>query len=534
MALGEFLYSSDTLNQGRIKINNVFSGTSAIWSSSTGTDSVIRSNANEDLGNIATGLNSMAAGMLSTASGNHSIALWGSGNSASGLFSFVGGNNNTATTTYSTVIGGESNKASGSHSFIGGGDSNSATTSYSSIVGGIQNSVSGSRSFIGGGRLNSATTSYSCIVGGLANLITGSQSFVGGGYNNSTKGTNSFIGSGILNSITGNTSTIAGGSGNTLVGAYSFIGGGQNNYAPVTHSFIGGGQNHTGGGVHSFIGGGQNNITFGAYSSVIGGRGNAALHTHSIAAGGGSQTRAYFDFVLGGVDTITSSVNNNKIRLDGLDGNIKMDGAVSSPESDYSEYFEFEDGNLNNEDRRGYFVSLVDGKIKIGNENTIGIISVSPTIIGDSAPNHWSGMNVKDIWGVNIKEEYKIYKIDNKKIFVDTQNNKFLEYPNPSHPKGIQFDGLIPEDIQYTTEKYNKINPDFNSSILYLDRSERKEWAPVGLLGKLHVRTAEIITSKFINVNSNGMAINGTTYPVLSTIRQYNENQYGIVRVFFK
>lgn len=82
--------------------------------------------------------------------------------------------------------------------------------------------------------------------------------------------------------------------------------------------------------------------------------------------------------------------------------------------------------------------------------------------------------------------------------------------------------------------QFPKLNPDFIADEEYISREERPEWAAVGLLGKLRVRTAEPIVGRFIDVNAEGMAINGTKYNVLNTIRPHTDSQYGIVKIFFK
>ena len=116
----------------------------------------------------------------------------------------------------------------------------------------------------------------------------------------------------------------------------------------------------------------------------------------------------------------------------------------------------------------------------------------------------------------------------------DEIGNKFSEYPNPSHPNGIIFNGEISTSAKTEIVNFQKINPNYNKNSEYIPRSGRKEWAPIGLIGKLRVRTAEPISGNSIDSNSQGFAINGTKYRVLNTIRQHTDNQYGIVRVFFK
>ena len=84
--------------------------------------------------------------------------------------------------------------------------------------------------------------------------------------------------------------------------------------------------------------------------------------------------------------------NGTAIKTPGLafkvlsDGGVHADKEYTSPCADYAEYFEWADGNPNNEDRAGYFVKLKDGKIVLCEDfdTPLGIISATPAIIGDS------------------------------------------------------------------------------------------------------------------------------------------------------
>jgi len=649
MAIGELIYGVDTLNQGRIKINNFYSGQTIIWSSSTGTYSVIRNNVAENLNNAALGFNSFAAGASNTASNNFSIAFWGTGNTSSGYFSSVlvgknntasgnfttilAGTNNTTNSTavysviiggsgntisnggsYATILNGRQNSASGSDSLVSG-IKNTATTTNSAIISGQQNVASGIRSFMGAGYLNSAATStniailggtrnvisgasaaYSVVIGGVQNNATGPSSVVSGGYRNSARDNRSFVGAGRQNSTASGaiSSAILGGSGNSISTTYATIGGGQTNriQSNGNYGFIGGGKNNlisstygvgssgiVGGsgntinsyGTFSFIGGGQGNRSannrgaivggstnyiggsnagilsgyrnraVGSSSGVIAGKGCYAANAYAAAMGGGAQTRASFSLVIGNQNTTTPNVANNTISLSGSVGYVVAEGGFQTATADYAEYFEWEDGNPSKEDRRGYFVSLVDDKIKIANDDVLGIISSAPGFIGDTAEHRWSGMYIKDDWNNTVFETYTKYdwlsedKEINYIVFKDKEGNLYKEYPHASFPKGLIFEGVVPENAKVEQIMVPKMNPDYNpSSEAYISRANRPEWSPVGLLGKLHVRTAEPITSKSIDVNKKGLAINGTKYRVLNTIRPHTESQYGIVKVFFK
>lgn len=491
MALSELIGPYDVLNTGRININNWYSGSTFIWSSSTGTYSVIRTNPNENLGNDALGFNSIAAGVSNRASTNFSAALLGSGNTATTLFtSVLTGRNNKASSKSSVILGGFANIVSASSSY------------YSLILNGNSNIVKdvSKYSTIINGKSNSVYSNYSTIAAGKTNSIGGTSSygFIGGGKQQSlNNSTYSLINGGIQNTITtsdatSSSLTIIGGSGNTISSPYgithSIIAGGQSNSISLVaagtlsrsaiiggfknlvrsnNSAIVGGSGNTisTGSEYSFIGGGQSNTVSNNHGAILGGIGCEAAHTYSIAIGGGAKTRANFDLVLGATATSTPSTANNTIRLQGTGGNILIDGSVSSPEADYAELFEWKDGNKNNEERFGYFVSLDEDKITIGNENIIGIISSTPSVIGDAHPNRWNGTYLKDEWGKKINVNYKKHtwneNFKNITVYEDENNNKFSEYPNVSNLTGIIYDGNISKSAKNRIDSISKIKSGF-------------------------------------------------------------------------
>jgi hypothetical protein len=129
------------------------------------------------------------------------------------------------------------------------------------------------------------------------------------------------------------------------------------------------------------------------------------------------------------------------------DGNGKCDGSWTGGGADYAEYFEWFDGNANNEDRRGYSVSLIENKIKIAEkgENIIGVISGNPSIVGDAAWNKWSGKYLRDDFGSYI---------------LDENGDRTL-------------------------------SSNYNEDIEYIPRDKRPEWSIVGLMGKLRIRKGQ-------------------------------------------
>ena len=131
------------------------------------------------------------------------------------------------------------------------------------------------------------------------------------------------------------------------------------------------------------------------------------------------------------------------------DGQSYADGSWNGGGADYAEYFEWEDGNLNNEDRRGLSVVLINDKIKIAEEGDlpIGVISGNPSIVGDDSPMKWTKKYLRDDYGSYIRDE------DGDRI----------------------------------------LNPDYDPDQEYVSRENRPEWAIVGLMGKLRLRKGQVI-----------------------------------------
>ncbi|MDB2565327.1 hypothetical protein N9X64_00255 [bacterium] len=175
-------------------------------------------------------------------------------------------------------------------------------------------------------------------------------------------------------------------------------------------------------------------------------------------------------------------------------GNIYLEtGAVFSGSADYAELFEWDDGNSNSADRRGFFVSLVNGnKIEIGNSNIVGIVSARPVILGDAAMLGWQGRYLLDEFGAQEQE--------------------------------LRDGVYVP-----------KVNPNYNPQQVYIPRIQRKEWTPVGLLGKIFVRSAQTLAAGAkCSSNSSGYAVSGNDYHILRVIRQPTNQKYGIIEILMK
>jgi len=193
-----------------------------------------------------------------------------------------------------------------------------------------------------------------------------------------------------------------------------------------------------------------------------------------------------------------STASNPVFRVNGA-GYVYADGTYTSPAADYAEYFEWADGNPDVEDRTGNTVALVDNKIRIAQpgDAVIGVVSANPSMVGDAAEMYWNGKYLRDDWGRVIQESYHAYQ--------------WVDEDGRSHTKNSfdESDVTVPDDaITVTHDSLGNLlsrpkpNPDFDASVEYVPRSQRTEWAPIGLLGKLRVRVGQVLGQNWIKLRN--------------------------------
>jgi len=179
------------------------------------------------------------------------------------------------------------------------------------------------------------------------------------------------------------------------------------------------------------------------------------------------------------------------------DGNAFADGSWAGGGADYAEYFEWADGNPQNEDRRGLSVVLDAGKIRPatpGDAATaiLGVVSANPTIVGDAAWNHWAGKYLRDDYGSYVMEDYEVWE------WSEANGNKSHSYAFDAVPDSV----TVPEDKTAVIQQRRKINPDYNPGQTYVPRENRPEWSTVGLIGKLRVRVGQPVGDRWVKLVS--------------------------------
>lgn len=139
-------------------------------------------------------------------------------------------------------------------------------------------------------------------------------------------------------------------------------------------------------------------------------------------------------------------------------------GTAWGTPADYAEFFEWADGNPDDEDRVGQSVALdANGKIKraeVG-DTIIGVVSADPAVVGDAGWNNWRGKWLRDNYG---------------RLILDENGDR-------------------------------QLNPDFDPDQEYVPRSDRKEWDAIGLLGKLYVKDGEEIGANWLPLGASAHGV---------------------------
>lgn len=226
------------------------------------------------------------------------------------------------------------------------------------------------------------------------------------------------------------------------------------------------------------------------------------------------------------------------------DGNVHADNSYHSTGADYAEFFEWDDGNPNAEDRVGYAVTLTNGKIKIANtsDKLLGIVSAEPAIIGDNYDMRWNGKYITDVFGrvqyddVLIPEEREYYQTKEELItsnYLKSASPDIVDNFIKTHPEDLY---QLEENIDGTIRKYRiiteahyekqpKINPNYDASQEYIPRSERPEWAAIGVIGKLAVYDDGTCTvGSYCKLADNGIVTASTDQNDFDVLKRLNEN----------
>lgn len=236
----------------------------------------------------------------------------------------------------------------------------------------------------------------------------------------------------------------------------------------------------------------------GRYNKVNSGSGTTHAATHNA-------------FVIGNGTSASALSNAFRVTYDGKTYGLS---AFNSTGADYAEYFEWLDGNPNNEDRIGYFVTLENSKIKIANsadDYIVGIISGNQSIIGNACEDSWNDMYIRDEFDRLQYEDIEVEIED----YIQNEETKEME--------------TITKKV---VEKHIKLNPNYDSNVEYIPRSKRQEWGIVGMLGQIKVRddgTCKV--NSYCKPSEGGIATHSDDRSHYRVIERINDH---LIKVVFK
>ena len=247
-----------------------------------------------------------------------------------------------------------------------------------------------------------------------------------------------------------------------------------------------------------------------AEGAQVFGQGCISSSDWSMTAGkyNANDTNKEYAHVVGNGTSNTS--RSNAYTLD-WQGNGTFAGTVSSSTgADYAEYFEWKDGNPNNEDRVGYIVTLDGDKIVKANtgDDVLGICSGTAMVLGDSAEWNWNKRYLTDDFG--------------RIIYEDRMEHHEAIY-NP--------DGELIKEAWDEEVHAPKQNPEYDASQPYAKRADRPEWQIVGMMGKIYVRDdGSCVVNGYADVK-DGIATKANGKTNMRVMERVSDN---IVRVLMK
>ena len=422
---------------------------------------------------------STAEGYNTTASGDssHAEARY---TTASGNYSHAEGGNTTASGNYSHAEG-RYTTASGNYSHAEGSNTTESNDTYNDrtvTISDVDYTISGCTAY----GINSHAEGTQTFAYGYSSHAEGLQTTARSKYSHAEGG---FTTASNYYSHTEGYST-------TASGSYSHAEGG-NTTASETCSHAEGGW-----------------TTANNYASHASGHYNAAMTT-----GGGYNNTTGTAFVIGNGTSNTALSNAFSVQYSGV---VKAKSTITaSTTADYAEFFEWLDGNPDDEDRIGYFVTLDGDKIRIAtaaDDFVLGVVSGEPFVLGNGDCDTWNGMFLRDEFRRTIFEPApKMAEI------LDSEGNPTGEFEEIEG----EFEGTRP-----------KLNPEYDHTQKYISRFDRKEWAPVGMLGVLAVRhDGTAVVNGYVTVNADGIAT-ACEKGAENAYRVIKSNAENVVEIIFR
>ena len=181
-------------------------------------------------------------------------------------------------------------------------------------------------------------------------------------------------------------------------------------------------------------------------------------------------------------DVISEKKNKNKIIVDPGVGTI-------------GEYFEFLDGNPDNEDRLGMTVVVEDGKIRqaLKDEIPFGVVCRAAVIVG-SVEDYTNSKYIRDEFGRIQVNSMNVYVRAVPNTTTNTGSTKIELYPVDQVPEGIEV-----QEQNKTVVEIPQVNPFYDDTKTVMNSLK---WACVCIFGKIPVKNDQIVDPRWIKIKS--------------------------------
>lgn len=215
----------------------------------------------------------------------------------------------------------------------------------------------------------------------------------------------------------------------------------------------------------------------------------------SLVNGGANNLQVGDVFVIGN-GTSTNALSN-ALRVTYM-GDVLGTKAFQSSGADYAEFIKpWADGNEENEDRVGYFVTIRNGFLYKANEGDyiVGITSGNPSIVGNADEDYY--------WRYERDKFNRIVMEDVPETIQQTDENGNPIFDNETH------EPILIETGKTIKNARMKLADDYDPSLqnTYIERKDRKEWDYVGMLGVLPVRDdGTCMAGNLCQCGKNGIA----------------------------
>ena len=254
-----------------------------------------------------------------------------------------------------------------------------------------------------------------------------------------------------------------------------------------------------------------------------------------MQTGGGTNNTTGDAMVIGNGTELSARSNAFRVTFAGAVYGV---GSFHTSGADYSEYFEWDDGNPDAEDRVGRFVTLEGDKLKLAGpgDYLLGIVSGNPCIVGNGDED-WLGRWVHDEFDRFVKEylEEDREPLDIPEGLSDEERLALITAPDVREEDG-QYYRITSRVVDYETPSWRlKANPVYDPSQPYIERKDRKEWDTVGMLGVLAARddgTCQV--NGFCQVAEGGVATAAEGYVPGLTYRVIDRVSDKVVKVVFR